>query len=81
MKASDDKIRINVHVFRFSVINLAGLSFQSSVGLILGLATLWSHQDGAWLATHCRSSSHAPVLSVDLKIDVFTGLSKKKNPQ
>lgn len=79
IKTSDDIIRFYDRSFRFSVINLTCLFFQSSLGLILGLATVWSHQDGAWLATHCRSSSHPAVLSVDLKMYVFTGLSKKKN--
>lgn len=39
--------------------------------LILCLARLRSHQDGAVVATHCRSSTEAPVLSSELKIHVL----------
>lgn len=65
---------------RFSVIKPHRFILPS-VGLMLALATLWSPQDEAsWLATHCRSSSPASVLSVDLKnvCAVITGLSRKK---
>lgn len=41
------------------------------VRLIFCLARLCWHQDGAPVATHCRSSTEAPLLSSELKIHVL----------